>query len=72
MSDDYKKGGLVVGGIAFLFAWVYAIATYGFFLGLGLGWIPAAVIGLIAGLLWPVVVIAIAAGVLLIWYFSRH
>lgn len=37
-----------VGIAVFLGGWVYAIATYGFFLGAGLGWLPAAFLGVIA------------------------
>lgn len=58
--DDYEKGAYIVGGIAFVIAWIYAIASYGFFLGVGLGWLPAAVIGFIAGVLWPLVLFAAA------------
>lgn len=31
----------IVGIIIFVIGWIYAIAKFGFFLGLGLGWIPA-------------------------------
>lgn len=31
----------VVGVFVFLAGWIYAIANFGFFLGVGLGWIPA-------------------------------
>jgi hypothetical protein len=57
MDDDgeelYGCGALVVGVPAFLAAWIYAVGTYGWFLGGGLGWIPAFFIGVIVGLLWP-------------------
>lgn len=54
-SDFYMWGVRIVGGLAFVVAWIYAISTYGFFLGVGLGWIPAGIIGLLLGYLWPVV-----------------
>lgn len=31
----------IIGIIIFFVGWIYAISTYGFFLGLGIGWIPA-------------------------------
>jgi hypothetical protein len=57
MADDefYTGCGFIVGGLVFLACWAYAVATYGFFLGVGLGWLPAAVIGVIAGFVWPAI-----------------
>lgn len=43
---------------AFFSCWIYAILTYGWFLGIGLGWLPSIFIGAIIGLLWPFLVIA--------------
>jgi hypothetical protein len=37
-----------IGIAVFLMGWAYAVAAYGFFLGLGLGWLPAAFLGVIA------------------------
>jgi len=56
-GEIYRKGIWVVGIIAAIIAWIYAIATYGFFLGLGLGWIPSIIIGAVVGLLWPLLVV---------------
>lgn len=49
-------------GIAvFIAVWVYAAVQYDLLLGIGLGWIPAVLMGLVAtGLtrwLWPLVVV---------------
>ena len=55
----YRGGVKVVGWPVFVLAWLYAVTQYGFFLGVGLGWIPAAVIGLVVGALWPVLLIAV-------------
>jgi hypothetical protein len=53
--------------VTFLASWGYAIAEYGWFLGLGIGWFPAGVIALFAalllGLLWPIVLL-LALGLL--------
>ena len=66
MNGGYGIGFAIVGGLSFIAAWLYAIATYGFFLGVGLGWIPAAVIGFIAGLLWPLLLLVLGGLVLLL------
>ena len=31
----------IIGVIIFFVGWIYAMGEFGFFLGLGLGWIPA-------------------------------
>lgn len=41
----------------FLACWAYAIATYGWFLGGGLGWLPALCIAGLVGILWPLVLL---------------
>ena len=33
-------------GVTFIVAWIYCIANYGFLLGVGLGWLPAAITAL--------------------------
>ena len=55
----YGVGALVVGGLAFLGSWVYAVSAYGWFLGGGLGWFPAIFIGMIVGALWPLPVLGL-------------
>ena len=64
---------MIVGGflgvIAFFGSWVYAIFSWGFLLGFGLGWIPSIFIGLIAFALGPALLslgIAIIAGLYLL------
>lgn len=36
--------------ITFLACWYYAFSQYGFLLGVGLGWFPAALVAIVAGL----------------------
>lgn len=60
----YGAIGAVVGVALFVGGWWYAVSTYGLFLGIGLGWLPAAVIGLIGGFLWPIAVLGGAAALL--------
>ena len=50
--------------IAFLICFIYAIYEYGFLLGAGLGWFPAAVVATIAAALWPLVVLALALAII--------
>ncbi|MBN1903975.1 MAG: hypothetical protein JW927_02660 [Deltaproteobacteria bacterium] len=47
---------IFVGSIVFIFCWVYAYLSWGFPLGICVGWIPSLFIGIIAGLIWPMVV----------------
>ena len=45
--------------------WIYCIATYGFFLGVGLGWLPSGIAATVLSWLWPLIVVAI---VWLVWF----
>jgi hypothetical protein len=71
-----NEGGCYAGGFAITFflvfigTWIYCIAAYGFLLGVGLGWLPAAICGMLAGLLWPLLWLAVAGVIGLIWYHS--
>ena len=58
--DDINSiGRVVVGTITFIALYIFAIVRYGYLLGVGLGWLPAAIIAVIASFLWPVVVLGI-------------
>ena len=59
------KSMTIVGVIVFLIGWVYAIGAFGFFIGLGLGWIPALVIA------WIVDLVVIAVFGLTLVIFSK-
>lgn len=41
--------------VLFFSAWAYAVSTFGWFLGLSLGWIPSIFFGVMGALLWPIV-----------------
>jgi hypothetical protein len=71
LMDDYTTGVVIVGGITFVLAWIYCMATYGFLFGFGLGWLPAAILGVIVGFLWPLVVLALCCLILLIAYQAK-
>ena len=55
----------IIGVIVFLVGWYYAIASFGFFLGVGLGWIPALFIA------WIIDFVVIAVFGLTLVVFSR-
>ena len=57
----YELGFQITAVIVFIGCWIYCIATYGFLLGVGLGWLPSAIAAWIAGLLWPLIALCIAA-----------
>jgi len=64
MLAFYYLGALVVGGLVFVGAWIYCIATYGFLFGVGLGWLPSAIVAVIAGFTWPLLVALVTLAVL--------
>lgn len=55
-----------VGVVAFFGCWIYAIATYGWFLGLAFGWIPSLMIATIAIALSPVLLLVLLLLLILI------
>jgi hypothetical protein len=73
--EEFPRGvDVFVAFAVFVIGWIYAIATYGFFLGGGLGWLPAACLAIIAMFLWRVaagLAIIAAAGIALLVYFAR-
>lgn len=72
-SETYFRVGAIIGSIVafitFIGSWWYCAANYGFLLGFGLGWLPAAIAAAIAGaltaLLWGVVLLLI--GIIAVW-----
>ncbi len=67
--DNYDTLGLITAVITFISCWIYAIISWGFLLGLGLGWIPSLFIAVIAGFLWPLIAIALIVGIAVVVYF---
>ena len=66
-SNIYGVGFAITAFITFIGCWIYCIATYGFLFGVGLGWLPSLIVAVIAGALWPLIVLAIAIIALLIF-----
>ena len=65
----YMIGFLITAIICFILSWIYAAVSWGFLIGLGLGWIPSIFIGIIAGAIWPLLVLVFIAGLAIIGYF---
>lgn len=66
----YPIGVIITGLITFVVTWIYCIATYGFLLGVGLGWLPAIIVAYIVGYLWPLILIGII-GIILLLLFNK-
>lgn len=66
MEGTYGVGYIITFFIIFIGAWIYCIATYGFLLGVGLGWLPAAITAGIAAFLWPLILLVIVGFVFLL------
>lgn len=65
-GSKYMVGVWIVGVLSFLAIWIYALASWGFLIGLMIGWIPALIGGVILGFLWPLVVLAVIGIIILI------
>ena len=73
--ETYEKGVwfafTITALVVFIGSWIYCIANYGFLLGVGLGWLPSAIVAVIAGAVvgfgWPLV---IAAVIIILWAIS--
>jgi hypothetical protein len=70
LGEWYDGGAAITAGITFIGTWIYCIAAYGFLFGVGLGWLPSLIVAFIAGALWPLIALAIAIIVLLIYLFK--
>lgn len=58
-SNFYQIGFTITAFIAFVCCWIYAIATYGFFIGVALGWIPSLIAAAVIGAIWPVIALGL-------------
>lgn len=59
-SAWYAIGFCITSFIVFVGSWAYCIATYGFLLGVGLGWLPSIIVAIITGALWPLIALGLA------------
>ena len=51
--DGYKVGAAITWFLIFIGAWLYCIVTYGFLLGVGLGWLAAGITATVLCWFWP-------------------
>lgn len=58
-NNWYFVGFGITGAIAFVITWVYMVNDWGIGLGLLFGWAPAIIAGLIAGAVWPLILIVL-------------
>ena len=68
-ASIYWLGYVITWVLTFLGCWIYCIATYGFLLGVGLGWLPAAITATVVSFFWPLIVLGIAW---LLWSVSVY
>jgi len=59
-EELYGNGAFFTGFIVFIGSWIYCISTYGYLFGVGLGWLPSLIVAIIAGAVWPLIVLGIA------------
>ena len=57
----------ITGVIIFFGIWIYAFASWGFLVGLAIGWLPAIIGAFIAGLLWPLILLVIGIAALILF-----
>ena len=68
LAGMYAGISILVGTLVFVGSWIYYIASFGFVFGFGLGWLPAALIAILAAIFWPIGVLA-CFGLSLFVYF---
>lgn len=66
-GETYARGFAWVAIPTFIGSWIWCIASYGFLFGVGLGWLPSIIVAVVAGALWPVIVLIILGGIALMW-----
>jgi len=59
-AKAYKIGAFITWVLIFLSSYVYCIFQYGFLFGLGLGWLPSAIVATVLCWFWPLYILAIA------------
>lgn len=71
LSNYYKIGFWITAVISFIACWIYAIASWGFLLGVGLGWIPSLFIAVIAGFIWPLIALVLVVGLCIVVFLLK-
>jgi hypothetical protein len=59
MDDSYAVGFRITFFLVFVGTWIWCMDEYGFLLGVGLGWLPSAITAFVAGMIWPLLALAV-------------
>ena len=65
----YLVGYWITWALVFVGCWIYCIASYGFLLGVGLGWLPSGIAAFVISIFWPLILLLAIA---LILYIAAH
>jgi hypothetical protein len=65
IAKVYKIGYCITFVLIFVGTWIYCIDSYGFLLGVGLGWLPSLITAGLLSFLWPLIVLGLV-------YFFNH
>jgi len=71
IKDNYFIWAKITFFPIFIGVWIYAIISWGFLIGLTIGWLPALIAGVIGGLIWPIFAIALILAILLGLYILK-
>jgi len=66
MKISYTGLSYLTGILTFIAVWIYAIAQWGFLLGIAFGWLPAIISAFLAGLLWPLALVLLIIGAVML------
>ena len=65
--NRYLIGAWITGLVAFFVIWIYALVSWGVLIGLLIGWLPAIIGGFVLGVLWPLVLLVLIGGAVLLF-----
>lgn len=68
----YKVGFWITWTITFIASWIYCISTYGYLLGVGLGWLPSLIVATVAAFVWPLIALVAIAIFVYVLYRTKH
>lgn len=71
MDEDwavYKLGAFITWFLIFVPAYIYCIYEYGFLFGLGLGWLPSAIVATVLCWFWPFYALVILGFILYVTF----
>ena len=70
-DTEFYTGYKISWVLIFIGSWIYCIASYGYLLGVGLGWLPSLIVATLGAFLWQFLLWALCCGVLAaLWYLK--